>query len=148
MFPFDSKTLEQKFLLQSIQKPVRTSTAAAVSLVLLSACQTPWAPSHWCTQGFDTRATKTRGEKVWRSLAFGKDSFLQFWPFSVQDTCNILVMEALSGSVGWRSSSLTFQGKQGYCCTGSAVALLSQALKLSKDRGAFLSSCSCAASPS
>lgn len=120
-----------------------------VSLVLLSYCQTRWAPSCWYRQGFDTAFTKTKNEKVCRSLAFGKDSYQQFWSFSVYNTCTILEswkhwLEAFAGDqLVWPSI-----WSRVIANTCSAAALFSQVLKISKDRDASLGSCSSAASPS
>lgn len=119
------------------------------SLVLLSYCQTRWALSRWYRQGFDTPFWKARSEKVCRALAFGKDSYQQLWYFSAYNTCTILESwkHALEAFVGdhfvWPSI-----WSRVIANTSSAVPLVSQVLKVSKDRGASLGSCSGAASPS
>lgn len=77
------------------------------------------------------------------------DSYQQFWSFSACNTCTILE--------SWKHSLEVFVGdhlvwpsiwSSVIANTRSAVALLSQILKISKDRDASLGSCSSAASHS
>lgn len=91
---------------------LNTCRLAAVRLLLLPPCQAWWAPSHWYTQGFDT-SHKDKERKGVQVLSLW-EGFLPVL-LSVGYLQHFRVMEALSGSVGWRSSSLTFQLKKGYC---------------------------------